>query len=128
MYHYTHDAFEPYSAYYAYTSTTTVPTYTLQHTLLDLAEQQARINAQRQALEAEERRLRHYRQATLQRMRAQRLREVMGESQIEDIVNQILERDRHGTMNDGEIAAAVMYDPLSTPPSVWGQLRTTADG
>jgi hypothetical protein len=128
MYHYTHDAFEPYSAYYAYTSTTTVPTYTLQHTLLDLAEQQARINAQRQALEAEERRLRHYRQATLQRMRAQRLREVMGESQIEDIVNQILERDRHGTMKDGEIADAVMYDPPSPIKCMGESVRTSADG
>lgn len=113
MYRYTYDTYDPYStssAYYAYT--TTVPTYHLNHTLQSLSAQQARIHAQREALEEEERRVRRYRQATLRRMRAQRLREVMEEQQIEDIVTSIVERDRIRTMDDGEIAEAVMYCPF----------------
>jgi hypothetical protein len=121
MYPFKYNTYEPYSTYYAYTSTTTVPTYTLQHTLLSLADQQARIYAQRQALEAEEQRVRTYRQATLRRMRAQRLREAMEGSEIEDIVNQIVERDRLGSMDDRQIAEAVMYDPFTPPrfPRFW---------
>src|SRR5579859_7983881 len=128
MYRYSYDTYEPFSAsaYYAYTATTpNIPTYTLNHTLQSLSAQQARINAQREALEEEERRVRRYRQATLRRMRAQRLREVMEEHQIEDIVNQIVERDKLGNMDDADIADAVMYPPPRTLiPSVGLWCRT----
>jgi hypothetical protein len=97
---------DQYTTYYAYTQTTNVPTYTLQHTLLSLSDQQSRINAQREALEEEERRIRKHRAATLRRLRAQRLREAMDQQDIEDIVEQILERHRDG---DREITETVMY-------------------
>jgi hypothetical protein len=109
MYHYT--PFNPYDqyTYYAYTQTTNVPTYTLQHTLLSLSDQQSRINAQREALAAEERKVKKLRAATLRRLRVQRLREAMEEQEIEDIVEQILERHRDG---DREISDCVMYFSL----------------
>jgi hypothetical protein len=107
MYHYTpYNPHDQYTTYYAYTQSTTVPTYTLQHTLLSLSDQQSRINAEREALEEEERKIRKHRAATVRRLRAQRLQEAMEERDIEDIVEQILERHRDG---DREITETVMY-------------------
>src|SRR5277367_2942046 len=111
MFHYNYNSYTPYSTYYTYTSTTPVPDYTLQHTLQSIADQQARINAQKAALDEEERQLKRRRQATLRRLREQRLREVMGEPEIDDIVMRIAERDQYRKMDDGEIAEAVMYVP-----------------
>src|SRR5579862_5685347 len=109
MFQYTYNSYIPFSTSYTYSSTTTVPMYTLQHTLQSIAEQQSRINAQKAALEEQERLLKRRRQATLRRVREQRLREVMGESEIEDIVMRIMEQDQHRRMDDREIADAVMY-------------------
>lgn len=104
MYHF-YNPYDPYTqAYTMYTSTTTVPTYTLQHTLMSLSNQQSRLFAQREQLAAEEEILRRLRAATLQRMRAQRLREVLEESVIEDFVEQPFERDEDEIMRD-----TVMY-------------------
>src|SRR5437868_6308422 len=97
----------PYSTSHAYSSTTTVPMYTLQHTLQSIAQQQSRINVQKAALEEEERLLKRRRQVTLRRVREQRLREVMGEPEIDDIVMRIAERDQYRRMDDREIADAV---------------------
>jgi hypothetical protein len=111
MFHYTYSSYTPFSASYAYTATTPIPTYTLTHTLQSIADQQARINVQKAALDEEERVLKRRRQATLRRLREQRLREVMGEPEIEDIVTRIAERDQYRKMDDQEIADAVMYLP-----------------
>ena len=93
--------------YAAYASTTTVPTYALHHTLQSLAEQQSRIYSQRVELEAEQRRVQRLRSATLRRLRAERLREAIEEAEIEDIVQQIFEREEKG---DKELREAVMYN------------------
>jgi hypothetical protein len=81
--------------------------YELQQTLLSLSNQQSRIHAQRQQLAEEERRLRHIRQATLRRLRAQQLRETLEEAEIEAALQHILERRRE---DDRSMKEAVMYD------------------
>jgi len=111
--------------------------YTLQHTLQSIAQQQSRINVQKAALEEEERLLKRRRQATLRRVREQRLREVMGEPEIDDIVMRIAERDQYRRMDDREIADAVMEilkqnDPRSmargwTPAAKGLQVRELLD-
>jgi bacterioferritin-associated ferredoxin len=109
MYHY--NPYNPYSAtasYTAYTSTTSVPEYTLQHNLLSLSNQQSRIIAQREQLALDERRLKGVRQATLRRIRAQRLREAIEEAEVEDIIESIIDRDRDV---ERELTEAVMYAP-----------------
>lgn len=106
MYHY--NPYNPYSAtasYTAYTSTTSVPEYTLQHNLLSLSNQQSRIIAQREQLALDERRLKGVRQATLRRIRAQRLREAIEEAEVEDIIESIIDRDRDV---ERELTEAVM--------------------
>lgn len=109
MFHY--NPYEPFTTVYTeYTSSTTVPTYSLQQTLLSLADQQSRIHAQKEQLAAEERRLNRLRTATLRRLRAQRLREAIEEAEIEDIVQHVLERERDG---DEAMRDAVMY---ANPP------------
>ena len=100
---------DPYSTmmYATYTaSSPTVPTYSLQQTLLSLSDQQSRIHAQREALAAEERRLRHLRSATLKRLRAQRYREVLQEPDLENIIESVLARNRG---QDEAMRESVMY-------------------
>jgi hypothetical protein len=96
-----------------YTSTTTVPNHTLQHTLMSLSDQQSRIHVQREQLAAEEERLRHLRTATLQRIRAQQLRQALDESDFEDAVENIYEGEKEpeheGSDEDQAMRETVMY-------------------
>jgi len=109
MFHY--NPYDQYTAMYATYSTTNVPTYSLQQTLLSLSDQQSLIHAQREQLAAEERKLNRLRAATLRRIRAQRLREAIEEAEIEDIVQNVFERERDG---DRTMRQAVMYLHQST--------------
>jgi len=110
MFHF--NPYDPHTTMYAtYTSTTTVPTYILRQNLMSLADQESRLHAQREQLEEEERRIRGLRAATLRRIRAQQLREAIEEAEIQDIIEEILEKERIGerVMRD-----AVMYLPFVT--------------
>jgi hypothetical protein len=99
--------YDPLATYYEeYTSTTTIPTYTLQYNLLSLADQQSRLYAQRQQLAAQERDIQRQRAAVLRRIRAQRFREAIEEAEIEDIVEAVFAKDREG---DRQMTIAVMY-------------------
>jgi len=121
MYHY-YDPYhphDPYSQTYTlYTSTTTVPSYTLQHRLMSLSDQQSRIYAERAQLAAEEERLRRLRTATLQRIRAQRLREALDESDFEDAVQPVYEEEDvegEGSDEDQAMRETVMYSSCPCP-------------
>jgi hypothetical protein len=106
MYHHFYNPYDPYTqAYTMYTSTTTVPTYTLQQTLTSLSNQQSLIYSQREQLAAEEESLRQLRAATLRRMRAQRLHEILEEPDIEEYVDHDFEK----TDDDQVINDTVMY-------------------
>ena len=107
-----YNLYDPYTqAYTMYTSTTTVPTYTLQQTLLSLSDQQSQLYAQREQLDTEEERLRRLRAATLQRMRAQRFREALYESDTEDTVENVYEEEEEerGSDEDQAMRDTVMY-------------------
>ena len=88
-------------------------TYTLQHTLMSLSDQQSRLYAQREQLAAEEERLRHLRTATLRRIRAQRLRQALDESDFEDAVVNVYEGEKEaeheGSDEDRAMRETVMY-------------------
>ena len=107
MFHYQPYIYDPFQTVYAeYTSTTTVPTFELHQTLLSLADERSRIQAQKQQLDAEERRLDHLRAATLRRLRAQGYRETIEEPEFEDIIEQILQKNRD---EDRAMMDTVMY-------------------
>ena len=111
MYNFYHP-YDPYGQMYAmYTSTTTVPTYTLQQTLMSLSDQQSRLYTQREQLDTEEQRLRHLRAVTLQRMRAQRFRETLDESDFEDVAENVYAEEEVEGRNDEDQAMkeTVMY-------------------
>lgn len=108
MYHF-YNPYDQYTqAYTMYTSTTTVPTYTLQQTLMSLSNRQSRIFEQRQQLAEEEERLRRLRAATVQRIRAQRLREVLEET--DDAEFNIFELGTYDDNEDQVMRDAVMYE------------------
>jgi len=75
---------------------------------MSLADQESRIHAQREQLEEQEHRIRRLRVATLRRIRAQQLREAIEEAEIQDIIEQILEKERIG---ERVMREAVMYLP-----------------
>ena len=97
--------------YATYTSSTSVPTYSLQQTLQSLSDQQSRIYAQREALVAEEQQLQRLRSATLKRLRAQRYNEALQEPDLDDIIESVLARDRG---EDREMRDSVMYNSQPT--------------
>jgi hypothetical protein len=110
MFHH-YNPYEPYTTVYAeYTSTTTVPQYELQHSLLSLSDQQSRINARREELDAEERLVQQRRAAILQRIRAQKYQQTFFQSDDEKLIEQILEEDRHEdqAMNDSVMYALLL--------------------
>ena len=108
MFHF-YNPYEPYTTVYSeYTSTTMVPTYALQQTLLSLSDQQSRIRAQREELDAEERHIQQRRDSILKRIRAQQYQQTQTflQSDDEKLIGQILEESHNEdqAMND-----SVMY-------------------
>jgi hypothetical protein len=108
MFHYRpFDPMSPHTTYYAeYTSTTSIPSYTLQQHLRSLSDRQSRLYTERRRLDDEERQIKRQRQVILRRLRAQRLRDAIEAAEIEHIMETIVEHERDG---EQAIAEAVMY-------------------